>query len=142
MREKYGEEWFLMDDDYYGGGEDRRFFEHAREVGYPAYVDRSCVAGHISGDTPIGVLDFMVWTTVGEFVGTGERGNFNIDKMRWSGSNAEVVMEEYRAKAQKMVDDGIIKAGGFIPDPGYITPEHLQWLARREKEPKLAEANK
>ena len=143
IKEKYGEEWFLMDDDYYGGGEDRRFFERAREVGFPAYVDRSCIAGHISGDTPIGVLDFMVWTTVGEFLGTGERGAFTVDKITWTADGKSTTPpEELSKEAMRKFEAGEYEHGGFFPDPNYIAPEHLQWLERRADEPKLSEANK
>lgn len=84
MRAKYGDGWFVMDNDYTGGGEDRRFFEHAREVGFPAFVDRSCTVGHLAGDTPMGVMDFMIYNSVSDFAGTGERGLFNIDKIKWN----------------------------------------------------------
>lgn len=71
MREEVNELWFKMDSEY-GGGEDRNFFEHARIAGYPNYVDRSCVAGHIIGDVPTGVADFLMWESVSSFKGTGE----------------------------------------------------------------------
>jgi hypothetical protein len=65
--------WFEQDG-YMGGGEDRRFHEKAREAGYAGHVDRSCVAGHIVGDVPASVMDFMMWTQSGEFRNTGEPG--------------------------------------------------------------------
>jgi hypothetical protein len=75
--------WFVMDNDFTGGGEDRRFFEKAREAGYPAYVDRSCVAGHLAGDTPMGVMDFLVYESNSDFLGTGEADEFNLNKIQW-----------------------------------------------------------
>jgi len=71
MREEVKELWFKMDSEY-GGGEDRNFFEHARIAGYPNFVDRSCVAGHIIGDVPTGAADFLMWESVSTFKGTGE----------------------------------------------------------------------
>lgn len=65
--------WFLWDDDFEGGGEDRRFFLNAAAAGYPAYVDRSCIAGHLAGDIPTGVADFMAWESVSRYEGTGEQ---------------------------------------------------------------------
>lgn len=143
MREKYGEEWFLMDNDYTGGGEDRRFFERAREVGFPAYVDRSCVAGHLAGDIPMGVMDFMAWTSVANFLNTGEAGHFNVDKIMWKeGSQVINAPQWMQAEAMDKVAAGSYQMGGFIPDPDYIDPEHLQWIALHANDPKLPEANK
>lgn len=71
MREEVNDLWFKLDYEY-GGGEDRNFFEHARIAGYPNYVDRSCIAGHIVGDVPTGPADFMMWESVSTFKGTGE----------------------------------------------------------------------
>ena len=72
MRTKYGDTWFQWDDDYNGGGEDRNFFEHARAVGFPAYVDRSCCVGHLVGNIATGPMDFMAWCNTSRFTGTGE----------------------------------------------------------------------
>lgn len=58
--------WFMDDDDFKGGGEDRYFCENARAAGYTPYVDRSCVIGHLGGDAPIGVRDFMTSAMVME----------------------------------------------------------------------------
>ena len=65
--------WFEMDG-YMGGGEDRRFYEKARAAGFPGYIDRSCVAGHLVGDVATSVIDFMMWTQSSEFKNTGEPG--------------------------------------------------------------------
>jgi hypothetical protein len=67
--------WFLWDDDYNGGGEDRRFFENAAKAGVTAYVDRSCMVGHLVGDIPTGAADFIAWDTVSTFKHTGEPTN-------------------------------------------------------------------
>ena len=64
--------WFVCDNEETGGGEDRRFYEYARQVGYQAYVDRSCIAGHIAGDIPTSSADFIAWDSVSEFRDTGE----------------------------------------------------------------------
>ena len=40
-------------------GEDRYFFSKALVKGVEAYVDLSCVAGHVWGEVSMGVLDFM-----------------------------------------------------------------------------------
>jgi hypothetical protein len=72
MRVIIGEEWFRWDNDYNGGGEDRHFFEVARAAGFPAFVDRSCVAGHLVGDIATGVMDFITWQNTNKFEGTGE----------------------------------------------------------------------
>ncbi len=66
--------WFVCDNELAGGGEDRRFYEYARLVGYEGYVDRSCVAGHIAGDIPTSSLDFIAWDSVSDFQNTGEPG--------------------------------------------------------------------
>lgn len=70
--EKMKAPWFTMDS-YGGGGEDRRFHEGAKAVGFPGYVDRSCVCGHLVGDVPTSSLDFMMWSQVSEFKNTGEQ---------------------------------------------------------------------
>lgn len=72
MREFVHDNWFECDSEENGGGEDRRFFTYAKIAGFPAYVDRSCVAGHIAGDIPSSVADFIMWDSVSEFNGTGE----------------------------------------------------------------------
>lgn len=72
MREFIHDEWFVCDDEEKGGGEDRRFFTYAKIAGFPGYVDRSCVAGHIAGDIPSSTADFIMWDSVSEFNGTGE----------------------------------------------------------------------
>lgn len=65
--------WFLWDDDFEGGGEDRRFCQNALAAGFTTYVDRSCIAGHLVGDIPTGALDFIAWESVSRFDGTGEK---------------------------------------------------------------------
>jgi hypothetical protein len=72
MREAVKDIWFEWDDDISGGGEDRRFFTNAKAAGFQAYVDRSCVVGHLSGDIPTGVFDFIGWDSISTFEGTGE----------------------------------------------------------------------
>jgi len=64
--------WFEWDDDYNGGGEDRKFFEAAKAAGFQPYVDRSCIVGHLVGDIPTSAADFLVWTDANEFHETGE----------------------------------------------------------------------
>jgi hypothetical protein len=73
MRPYVADVWFEMDDEIKGGGEDRRFFENAKMAGFDAYVDRSCVAGHLVGDVPTSVADFIAWEAVSTFEGTGEQ---------------------------------------------------------------------
>jgi hypothetical protein len=137
IREKYGEDqWFLMDNDYTGGGEDRRFFERAREVGFPAFVDRSCVVGHLAGDTPIGVMDFMVYNSVSNVLGTGERGTFHVDNINWNNgisSPLEGPPTDLTLAAMKMLEEGKIKMGDDMPDPEdcFVPLEFLPSVAGR-----------
>ena len=63
--------WFVCDSEH-GGGEDRRFHEYADAVGYEAFVDRSCVVGHIAGDIPTSSADFIAWDAVSTFKDSGE----------------------------------------------------------------------
>jgi len=122
MRDKFGEDqWFLMDNDYTGGGEDRRFFERAREAGFPAYVDRSCVVGHLAGDTPIGVMDFMVYNSVSNILGTGERGTFHAENIIWN-SGSEPLMyppNNILTDALRKLGDGEAVIGGGKLEPGF-----------------------
>ncbi len=47
------------------GYEDRYFCEKAIAAGFPLYVDRSVVAGHVIGDErQIGALDFLAWDMI------------------------------------------------------------------------------
>jgi hypothetical protein len=56
--------WFRRDTgDFRHQGEDRYFFEKARAAGFDAYVDRSCIAGHMAFNVSVGVIDFMTWLT-------------------------------------------------------------------------------
>jgi hypothetical protein len=64
--------WFEWDDDLNGGGEDRKFFQNALAAGYPAFVDRSCVVGHLTGDVPASAYDFVAWDAISQWNGTGE----------------------------------------------------------------------
>jgi hypothetical protein len=73
MRPLVNDEWFLWDDDYNGGGEDRRFFEAAKRSGFPAFVDRSCIAGHLVGDIPTSSADFIAWDSVSTFQWNNEK---------------------------------------------------------------------
>ena len=72
MSDECGDQWFVMDDDLKGGGEDRRFFDIAKRAGFQSYVDRSCVVGHLVGDIATSSADFIAWDSVSEFSGTGE----------------------------------------------------------------------
>lgn len=72
MREYLHEEWFVCDDEEKGGGEDRRFFTYAKIAGHQGYIDRSCIVGHVAGDIPSSVADFIAWDSVSVFNGTGE----------------------------------------------------------------------
>lgn len=72
MRPKVNDVWFQCDDDFAGGGEDRRFFQYALEAGFPAFVDRSCVVGHLARTVPTSVMDFIAWDSASTFEGTGE----------------------------------------------------------------------
>jgi hypothetical protein len=78
--------WFVCDNEATGGGEDRRFYEYARQVGYEGFVDRSCIAGHIAGDIPTSSADFIGWDSISDFTNTGEpkvgkvaREQFNVN---------------------------------------------------------------
>ncbi len=64
--------WFLCDDDINGGGEDRRFFQFAKQAGYDAFVDRSCVVGHLARNVPTSSMDFIAWDSASTFMNTGE----------------------------------------------------------------------
>ena len=73
MRPYVADLWFELDDELKGGGEDRRFFQNAKMAGFPAYVDRSCVVGHLTGDIPTSVADFIAWDSASVFNNTGEK---------------------------------------------------------------------
>ena len=64
--------WFEWDDVRKGGGEDRKFFQNAAAAGFPAYVDRSCVVGHVAGDYMTSSMDFIAWDAIAEYRDTGE----------------------------------------------------------------------
>ena len=72
MQEFIGNKWFKCDDPLAGGGEDRRFFEYAKLAGFPAYVDRSCIVGHVAGDIATSSADFIAWDSVSKFENTGQ----------------------------------------------------------------------
>jgi GT2 family glycosyltransferase len=72
MRKSVNDIWFKWDDDIRGGGEDRFFCENARAAGFPAYVDRSCIVGHLAGDIPTGLADFIMWDYCSSIMNTGE----------------------------------------------------------------------
>lgn len=74
MSKEIGEDWFKLDKEDVGGGEDRNFFEHARKAGFPGYVDRSCVVGHAVGEIATSAADFVAWMSVSDFANTGEPG--------------------------------------------------------------------
>ena len=73
MRPYVNDLWFVMDDELKGGGEDRRFFQNAKMAGFPAYVDRSCVVGHLANNIPTSVADFIAWDSASVFNNTGEQ---------------------------------------------------------------------
>lgn len=77
MRDAVQDLWFLMDDDIAGGGEDRRFFQFAKQAGFDAFVDRSCIVGHLVGDIPTSSMDFIAWDSVSTFEDTGEQDGSN-----------------------------------------------------------------
>jgi hypothetical protein len=69
-----GDYWFRWDTDRpNGGGEDSRFFVTARSVGFPAFVDRSCIVGHLIGEIAACSADFVAWSKVSEFEQTSDR---------------------------------------------------------------------
>jgi hypothetical protein len=72
MKKEVRGKWFVWDDDVKGGGEDRRFCGNAKRVGYDTFVDRSCVAGHMAGDVPVSVMDFMAWDQVSQVFNTDQ----------------------------------------------------------------------
>jgi hypothetical protein len=136
IQKKYGDEWFLMDNDYTGGGEDRRFFERAREVGFPAYVDRSCIAGHLAGDVPMGVMDFMAWESVSNFLGTGEQNRFRVENIAWKISGDKFLPgppKDLYDNAVKMLEDGKLKLGCDMPDPTFMPLEDYRELSIQRK---------
>jgi len=61
--------WFMRDGPTINsGGEDRRFFKLAAEAGFPGYVDRSVICGHLPVNSGVGSIDFMTWASVVESV--------------------------------------------------------------------------
>jgi hypothetical protein len=76
MQEFVGDKWFVLDHEINGGGEDRRFHEYARMAGFPGYVDRSCVAGHMVGDVVTSAFDFVGWFNISDYYNTGEPGRY------------------------------------------------------------------
>jgi hypothetical protein len=89
--------WFVCDNEVSGGGEDRRFHEYARQVGYEAYVDRSCIAGHVAGDIATSSADFIGWDSISEFQNTGEPQAHKIAKEKSLESLKEMIEEKERA---------------------------------------------
>ena len=73
MRPYVNDLWFQMDSEITGGGEDRRFFQNAKMAGFPAYVDRSCVVGHLQNNIPTSVADFIAWDSASVFNDTGQK---------------------------------------------------------------------
>jgi hypothetical protein len=137
IRTKYGEDsWFIMDDDYNGGGEDRRFFERAREVGHKAYVDRSAIAGHLVGDVPIGVLDFMVWESVSTFLGVGEHEKFHVQRIHWQHGNQPLAGPpvEMLTAAMELLDKKEVTLGNDRADPTYSPLQNFREWAINHKD--------
>jgi hypothetical protein len=72
--------WFFADVPVGGGsrtstwaaGEDRYFYEKALAAGYEAYVDRSCIVGHMPINVSVGALDFGCWMTAWDPIGKEE----------------------------------------------------------------------
>jgi hypothetical protein len=64
--EAVGAPWFrrLTPESEAATGADRYFCERARAAGFPLYVDRSVVSGHMVGGRCIGALDFLAWDAV------------------------------------------------------------------------------
>lgn len=64
--EAVGSPWFerLLPEGGHGTGADRDFCEKARRAGFPLYVDRSVLAGHMVGERCIGALDFLAWDRI------------------------------------------------------------------------------
>ena len=65
--------WWEMHDDN-GGGEDAKFYVKANNAGFEAFVDRSCIAGHLVGDIPTSSMDFIMWSQASDYRETGEPG--------------------------------------------------------------------
>ena len=63
--------WFLKKPGARGTQEDRYFCEKAIAAGFPLYVDRSVVAGHVYGDRQAGALDFLAWDMVTDWATMG-----------------------------------------------------------------------
>jgi len=85
MVEFIGEDWFLLDHEVRGGGEDRRFHEIAKAAGHPGYVDRSVGAGHMIGDIATGSADFIAWDSVSTWADTGEPHSQSLEAARAGG---------------------------------------------------------
>lgn len=92
--------WFVCDNEVSGGGEDRRFYEYARQVGYKGYVDRSCIGGHVAGDVPTSSADFIAWDSVGDFENTGEPKAGKAAREQFS-VNIEKVIDDRRARLER-----------------------------------------
>ena len=72
MKEFCDDKWFVLDHKQQGGGEDRRFHEIAAMAGFPGYVDRSNVVGHMVGDVAADAFDFIAWDSISDIYNTGE----------------------------------------------------------------------
>ena len=62
------------------GYEDRYFCEQAIAAGFPAYVDRSVVAGHVYGEAQAGALQFMACDMITDWTGRQYRIGENPNK--------------------------------------------------------------
>ena len=67
------------------GYEDRYFCEQAIAAGFPLYVDRSVVAGHVNGDQQTGALQFLACDLITDW----EDGSFHIGGKQQYGRKAE-----------------------------------------------------
>lgn len=53
--------WFVGDPAEGHNKEDLYFCEQVQAAGFPIYVDKSCMTGHLYGDRPLAALDYVVW---------------------------------------------------------------------------------
>lgn len=53
--------WFVGDPLQGHNKEDMYFCEQVQRAGWPIYVDKSCMTGHLYGDRPLAALDYVVW---------------------------------------------------------------------------------
>lgn len=66
--------WFVGDPEQRHNKEDIFFFEQAAAAGFQAYVDKSCMTGHLYGDRPLAALDYVAWQRADVFRPAGWHG--------------------------------------------------------------------